>query len=88
MPFHHGKISTSSKLQRLKDYLLSRGKSGATGIELARDCGLLNPGGACSELRANGYEIQTTFEGTTDNGRKVYRYVLIGREIVQGELTL
>ena len=41
---------------------------------------MLNPATYCSELNANGLEVETRYEGISANGRKVYRYVLIEKK--------
>lgn len=86
MPFHYAKIEKSLRLQALRDFLRSRGILGATGAEIWEACKMLNPATYCSELNANGLEVETRYEGMSANGRKVYRYVLI--EKGQGELRL
>jgi len=86
MPFHYAKIDKSLRLQTLRDFLRSRGNQGATGAEIWEACRMLNPATYCSELNANGLEVETRYEGISANRRKVYRYILIEKE--QGELRL
>ncbi len=77
--FHYARIEKSKRLQRVLELLRQRGRTGATGREINHLCDVLNPGGACSELARNGFTIACKFIGTSDAGRKVYRYSLRGR---------
>ena len=74
--FHHSNLD-SPRLQKLMAVLRERGKSGATTLDLAACCYSTRPSSDVSELRANNVPIKTTFEGTNENGRKVYRYALV-----------
>ena len=39
-----------------------------------------NPATYCSELKANGLNVETLYDGTSASGRKIYRYVLTEKE--------
>ena len=41
------------------------------------NCGTTRPTSDISELRANGVQIDTSFERNTDTGRKVFRYRIL-----------
>ena len=74
--FHAAKVDKSPRLQRLVEYLRKSGRQGATSWELMQACSLVAVSTCISELRWQGYLIETTHEGTHE-GRKVYRYRLI-----------
>jgi hypothetical protein len=74
--FHAARVENSARLQRLVAFLRSRGQHGATSWELMTECDLCAPSTCISELRWQGYQIETSFEGQ-HNGRKVYRYRMI-----------
>jgi hypothetical protein len=74
--FHHSKL-TSARLQKLLAYLQECGLRGATTLELCQRCITTRPSSDVSELRANGVQIETQFEGTNENGRRIYRYTLL-----------
>ena len=74
--FHHSKL-TSPRLQKLLAYLQECSLRGCTTLEIAQACCSTRPSSDCSELRANGVQIETQFEGTNENGRRIYRYTLL-----------
>ncbi len=74
---HFAKLDASPRLQRMLAFLRERGPSGATGREIAVECETLNPATQASELRRNGFNIECSYERTTEGGRSVHRYRLI-----------
>lgn len=74
--FHAAKVDKSPRLQRLVEYLKEAGRHGATSWELMIGCDLVAVSTCISELRWQGYQIETRYEGEHE-GRKVYRYRLI-----------
>ena len=56
--------------------LKSAGGKGLTTIEINERCQTTRASSDISELRQNGVEVQVDFNGTSQNGRKVYRYSL------------
>ena len=75
---HFARLDKSPRLQRIFVFLKRAGSRGATGIEIALECDVLNPATYCSELRHNGIPIDCSYEGETVGGRKVYRYIMKG----------
>ena len=78
MPFHLVKIDGSKPLQRIVAYLGDRGELGATGLEVATQCRVLNVATWVSHLRRQGIPIETVFDRTTEEGARVYRYFFRG----------
>ena len=73
---HFARIDHSPRLQRMLAFLRERGREGATGLEIARGCDVLNPATYCSELRSNGIAVECRYERATDSGQRVFRYFL------------
>lgn len=73
---HAANVEKSPRLQAVLTMLRRRGSAGATGRELALAAEVLNPSGAVSELRANGFVIDCVEEPSTRKGRRVFRFVL------------
>jgi hypothetical protein len=73
------KPETSRRLSRTLSYLKAAGAVGATSAELAGFTLSVAPGTDVSELRQNGYLIECRYEGQSQTGRKVYRYLYQGR---------
>ena len=73
---HFARLEHSPRLQRIKAFLERCGSSGATGLEIATECRVLNPATYISELRFNGLDIECRYERDTVQGRRVYRYFL------------
>ena len=76
---HAAKLENSPRLQRIVAFLRLRGATGATGAELFRECGVLNPGTYASEInrQAQEFRIVCRYDGTAESGARVYRYTLI-----------
>ena len=79
-PWHYAKVKKSPRLQAVLLLLKQRGEQGATSWEIVTFAHVVNPGGAISELKANGYDIDTIGEGKNEQGRKVFRYILKGKK--------
>lgn len=75
---HAANPSRSARLTRLLDVLRAH-PDGLTTRELIAWTGSVAPHSDCAELRQAGYLIDCRYEGTTAEGRRVYRYVLRGR---------
>ena len=73
--FHHSSLE-SGRMQKLLRYLESVGDIGATTMQICQACQTTRASSDISELRANGVEIEDQFDGTNENGRKIYRYRL------------
>jgi hypothetical protein len=69
--------NTSAQLGQILAYLHGRGREGATTADICRACGTLNAATCVSELRHAGYQVVCKRQGTNDQGRKIYRYVLL-----------
>lgn len=76
---HAGSPDTSSRLRLTLEALYAAGAAGLTSLELQERARLVAPGTCVSELRAAGWVVNCRYEGKVD-GRKRYRYVLIGRK--------
>jgi hypothetical protein len=74
---HSGNPDTSRRLARTLEILKSHPR-GVTTAELQAWTGSMAPATDCSELRQSGYRIGCLYEGTSQNGRRVYRYTLDG----------
>ena len=74
--FHAAKVDHSPRLQRLIRYLQGSGRRGATSRELMQACSLVAVSTCIAELRWQGIQVETTYEGER-GGRKIYRYRLI-----------
>ena len=74
--FHHGNLE-SPRLAKLLEFLRQRGTTGCTPFDMIANCGTTRPTSDISELRANGIQIDTSFERNTDTGRKVFRYRIL-----------
>jgi len=71
---HHGRLSNSPRLQRvLKALRAARGE--ISSMELATAAGVVAPGTAVSELRANGAEIEC--RQTRKDGQPIFYYSLV-----------
>lgn len=70
--------ANAKKSKRLQATLraLRRSQRGCTTRQLARATGSVAPHSDVAEIRANGFNVSCTYEGTTPNGRRVYRYRL------------
>ena len=77
MSMHAARLSQSPRLQRMLAFLRDRPLSGCTGREFVLACEVLNPATYVSELRKNGFNIECSYERTTEGGRSVHRYRLI-----------
>ena len=73
--FHHSTLE-SPRLAKLLAFLRARCASGATTLEITQSCVTTRASSDVSELVANGVRILTRFDGTTESGRRVFRYVL------------
>lgn len=57
--------------------LRAAGLRGLTPLEINAQCNSTRATSDISEVRAHGFNIEKSFDGTTESGRKVWRYVLI-----------
>lgn len=74
---HAAKVEKSPRLQRILAFLRQRGERGATTLEIAIECTVVNTATYVSELRQNGFTIERTHERTTPGGAAVHRYRLV-----------
>ena len=74
--FHHSSLD-SPRLKKLLAFLQERGGSGATTFEITQQCQTTRASSDVSELRANGIAVEDSFEGTNENGRKIFRYRIL-----------
>lgn len=70
---HKARLKTNLRLQRVLAFLRERGKAGATGREIIRNCEVVALTAAISELRQNGIVIDCKREKQLAGGT-VYRY--------------
>ena len=75
MNFSH--IENSKPLQRMLAYLRQKGTAGATTLELVAECQIMNPATMASHLRFNGFQIDCSYERTSESGARIYKYRLI-----------
>jgi len=79
---HGARLATSERLSRVYRFLQDRGAQGATSLEIALACKTPAVSTAISELRhKNGFHIDRTLEGNTENGSQVHRYRLVTQEV-------
>lgn len=83
--FHHSSLE-SPRLKKLLAFLRDRGAAGATTLEICQHCTTTRASSDVSEARACGVAIVDKFEGTNENGRKIFRYILA--ECLATELAL
>lgn len=76
---HAGNPDRSARLRRLLDVLTAH-PDGLTTAELISWTGSCAPHSDAAELRQSGYRVDCRYEGRTATGRRVHRYVLVGRE--------
>lgn len=82
MGFNHGgdpehSMRTGAILRLLQD----RGPVGATTWEIQELVKTVAASTGVADLRKFGWIIDCTYEGKSENGQKVYRYTLKGREV-------
>jgi hypothetical protein len=77
---HAAKVEKSTRLRKCLMFLRAAGRPGATTAELQGFTASMAPATDVSELRAQGYEIDCTYQGTSRRGRKVYRYTYKGKK--------
>ena len=86
--FHHSTLE-SPRIAKLLAHLEAKGEQGATTLELCEQCISTRASSDVSELRACLVDsprwIETVFEGTNENGRRVHRYILRQRQSVERE---
>lgn len=70
--FHFADLEKSERLKVVLRFM-SDGRP-HTGWEIQRECGCLNPGGAISELKANGQQFKKAKYAGTIMGKKIYQY--------------
>jgi hypothetical protein len=77
---HAARLGESGRMRDIYDALKSAGSCGLTGMELANMTHCLAISTAISQLRLSleGEKIECRREGETENGSKIYRYVLTG----------
>lgn len=75
----HAATLSSPRMRKLLFALAEAKPQGLTTAQLADMLGSCAPGTDVSELRRSGYVIDCCYDHTTANGRKAYRYRLIGR---------
>ena len=73
---HYAKIEESDRLRRVIRFLRKRPKKGATTREIVHSCDVMNVATCVSEINSQpgGERIVCTYERTTQDGRRVYRY--------------
>lgn len=71
--FHHAS-KDSPRIVKLVAFLRQRGTTGATSLEIADACTSTRPSSDVSEARACGIQVDCSYEGATETGRKIYRY--------------
>ena len=76
---HHARVESSVRLQKALA-LLESGKWCST-LEIAQAANTAAPGSTISELRSNGYHIESRFGRVTESGRKVWEYRLVKQEV-------
>lgn len=86
MSMHLTKIQSSKRLQSIIGLLMERGRYGATTKELHEISGSMATSTEISCIRAQGYDIKATYEGRSEAGSKIYRYVLNTLAPVEGLL--
>lgn len=84
---HTGNLQSNAGMQRLLKALIDRGDVGATGLELRQVNNDLAISTNISALRhelerLGSGTIDCTFEGLTEDGRKIYRYRLVRAAII------
>lgn len=72
----HRAQHNSPRLKPILDALMKAGPRGMTSLELAMVGKTLAIATSISELRANGFDIDCSYDGVNENGRKLFRYVL------------
>lgn len=73
---HYAALENSPRLQRVRDFLVSRGSLGATTHEIIVLANVCAVNTAISELRANGLKIDCEYERETETRSRVHRYTL------------
>lgn len=73
---HAARVDRSRRLGRTLAILRAH-PAGLTTAELQGWTGSVAIHSDCAELRANGYDVECAYQGTTAEGRRVYRYRLV-----------
>lgn len=77
--FHAANSEKSRRLQKVLRTMRFHLKDGLTTIQISYLANTPRPTSDISELRANGYEFESRYEGMKD-GCKVTRFWLLGRD--------
>lgn len=77
---HAANAEKSQRLRKCLNFLRSWGSKGVTTAELQGFTASMAPATDVSELRAQGYEIDCTYQGKSERGRRVYRYTYRGKK--------
>lgn len=73
---HAAHLESSSRLQRVRDFLVERGSAGATTMEIIQKAGVCAVNSIAAELRANGLRVRCEYERETETRSRVHRYWL------------
>lgn len=76
---HAGRVETSKRLNRVRDFLAKRGSTGATTRDIVMECQVMAVSAVVAELRQNGIEVQCEHERRSEGGAQIYRYRLVER---------
>lgn len=74
MANHHAKIDSSSRLKRV--YKLIKDNGWYTSREIASKGRTIAPGSTISELRSNGFNVESRYKGMVE-GARIYEYRLV-----------
>lgn len=78
---NHATLAKSERLSRVLAMLRRRGGRGATTREIIAEAQVCAVNSIVAEIRANGVDVLCEYEGTTEDGSRVYRYVIPGLPI-------
>jgi hypothetical protein len=82
----HKANHNSARLKPILEALMKAGPQGMTSMELALVGKTVAIGTSISELRHNGFDIECSYEGRNENGRKLFRYVLSHTDLYDQQL--
>lgn len=77
---HAANVEKSFRLRRMLAALQDARHYGATTYDLQVQTGSMAVHSDVAELRANGYLVSCDCEGTTQSGRRINRWRLVGRK--------
>ena len=73
---HAANLKTSTRLQKVLDFLKLRGDEGATTREIIQATGMCAINSIITELRRNGLLIDVRGPALSREGERIYRYIL------------